>query len=1695
MGLLPFPSSTLQNRAPLHSSASNTLPAGPSASTKRKEYEDDSSEDESSEDETPLMEQRRKSLNAQASASPAGSAPPESAPNNLSQPAITRRPSTSAAGTSAGGRADASNVGGQARPPKKKMSTEETRKTIFMPGKASTKRASSTAASASSRPLPTLQPSTSSTTSHSRPTLSHRSASYDPSNHSSSHGNSNAHASTFSSHTLRLAVLSLQPTDVPLPLNASLFSLGFQLPAPASVKDKGKSTQAAGGKEAVVERSNDDATTLLQFLFARGGMGSWTKLVATKDATRLAVFSLEEVDPESKAVIRREEVVAALKSPGMEFWSEKELEKERKEAENCAVLTILRTVLVQEEARTMRGKALRAVIYGEDDEGSVEAAQEVFVSYRTVHPKWALKKLKIDFQGIGTLLFAEKCKELVDLFEGAIEQLDDEGNEIIGFGEWQGEWVQLLKACLTSIHKFILTDWAYIPDAINTLNQLMAIALRTSTDDEAEGIKLINSRLAELEAKDAEVEEHYQALGQPRPVPKVYSMTMPKKRRVESAVANDEGQAASKKSRTESGAGAPERRHEPQETAMDVEPSTSITERVVLSPQPISTAPLMSTPSPGAPLSPLPEISSRPPQPQPTAQTTMDPRTRPNNLGGSPTPTPAAVRSSPRPSPRHSPVVQTQPEQRDQSRQRVSASPLPFAFPARGTRSPSVAPAPAHPAPQARRGSRLPSRSVSQAAAPQPSGSPAPARKSLPPRTAEREAYLSNLKNGGTTPLVASVAALNLPSDTVNPNQNPTPRPTPECDPGKIQPYDKGEMDELVMERPLLDPTKAMVEEKPVLRWSDLVVGEDELERLRLPSREDDVDVPLTELPLRARVRFQRSEQGDAAYWPNTNLKINNSFIPVFATGKTILHSSEIDVSHCFRSGANNAQLSRRRGDRLPADLTITIELCTLFRLHQEDERTWYLYDELARRITKPVDIPLLDPSSRQRIVLPVRGPQCNHLQTFDFETHVTNNWSVEEGSGDLWACPIPECGEEATPAKVAICTWTLQTLTEQPEWENVEVAPTSDEGEGEAAMEIPAMAPKYSSVPSGSTADLSRPADDDQDSDALDRQERAVSSDNNARHGRDKDEDTTEHEETEAEEGMGMLSGVNKEEDVLEELEDELGTGTRIEGRKDYRAWYGQIRVRTILLSLLAILSLLTLLFFFHPPASLSHLSEQVSTSLTGYYSGHLYNSSVGLFSPTGVVADNPLPSDAKFGDVPFASLGRPQSTDIPTPAWAGGNGEIDPAGRPGKYWNGTHWYDKTVILMSLDGFRADYLEKGFSPFTFNVSRRGLKADYLKPVFPSLTFPNHYSILTGLYPASHGIVANDFYDPAIDQEFIYTNPTHSWQPQWWGGEPIWSTAVKNGFKTGVLMWPGPPKMADGAKPTYWVPFETQFFLRKLDKIAEWLDMPSQKRPQLMTVYAPEIDQIGHRHGTHSHDIERTLNEMDHFVSGVWDILEARNLTGIVDVIVISDHGMTDTHNERIVFLDDILGEEGFKGIARSEGLRFHDHINTTEMQEKLIAAANGSKGGFHVYTPETMPEKWHFAGHERIAPLYVVPHVGWAVSNHEEFDVKMKGTFKPKGNHGYDNDDPSMHAIFVAHGPFAERIKTVDKRKRAAQEESAVTTTETSTSSTTPEHITTIPGFANLEIYNLVAELLGIPEGMRAPNNGTRGFWQQYLD
>ncbi|CAG8941104.1 unnamed protein product [Penicillium salamii] len=399
----------------------------------------------------------------------------------------------------------------------------------------------------------------------------------------------------------------------------------------------------------------------------------------------------------------------------------------------------------------------------------------------------------------------------------------------------------------------------------------------------------------------------------------------------------------------------------------------------------------------------------------------------------------------------------------------------------------------------------------------------------------------------------------------------------------------------------------------------------------------------------------------------------------------------------------------------------------------------------------------------------------------------------------------------------------------------------------------------------------------------------------------------------------------------------------------------------------------------------------------------------------------------------------------------------------------NGTALFAPTTIVISLDGFRADFLNRGLTPALNSLVANGVSPQYMNPSFPSVTFPNHFTLMTGLYPESHGIVGNTFWDPEMEEDFYYTHPDVSMQPKWWMAEPLWVTAEKQRVRTAIHMWPGSEAHIGDKEPSYVDKFNsTEALSRKVNRIFEFLDLPgleneseiAPERPQFIAAYVPDVDRDGHKFGPNSTQIQTTISHADGMIAGVMAGLDQRNLTHVVNIVVVSDHGMASTSTERLIQLDDLIDYNLIDRIDGwpSSGLRPKRPEDLETLQKQLEKVAPEWEHAFEFYTRDTMPERYHFSNNERIAPLWVIPKTGWAIVDRSEFNVKEAlktgDVYHPLGIHGYDHENPLMRAIFVARGPaFPHKANS------------------------------RVEPFQNIEVYNILCDSLGVDP---LPSNGT---------
>lgn len=320
-----------------------------------------------------------------------------------------------------------------------------------------------------------------------------------------------------------------------------------------------------------------------------------------------------------------------------------------------------------------------------------------------------------------------------------------------------------------------------------------------------------------------------------------------------------------------------------------------------------------------------------------------------------------------------------------------------------------------------------------------------------------------------------------------------------------------------------------------------------------------------------------------------------------------------------------------------------------------------------------------------------------------------------------------------------------------------------------------------------------------------------------------------------------------------------------------------------------------------------------------------------------------------------------------------------------------------------------------------------------MKPSFPSATFPNHITLVTGLYPESHGIVENRFWDPSLQQHFVHRQSSISNLEKWWDVEPIWTRAELQGIPSAVLMWPGAGVRIKGMLPTFLKRFKEETISDKKDNILELLDLPITQRPQLIMSYVHHLDAMAHKYGPNSDQVNDTLQQIDAMFGEFLAALDQRRLTEAVNLIVLSDHGMT--QRKGLIQLEDLVARHRLLSVDGSSvlaGLWPEKSEDATTLYHDILSEVQRDHADkLDVYlTRETMPPRFHFTKSNRIAPIWIVPKPGWAVLTKEEFDITkanfMGVEYHTRGFHGYDNEEESMRTIFMARGPTFSRVRAV---------------------------------------------------------------------
>lgn len=360
------------------------------------------------------------------------------------------------------------------------------------------------------------------------------------------------------------------------------------------------------------------------------------------------------------------------------------------------------------------------------------------------------------------------------------------------------------------------------------------------------------------------------------------------------------------------------------------------------------------------------------------------------------------------------------------------------------------------------------------------------------------------------------------------------------------------------------------------------------------------------------------------------------------------------------------------------------------------------------------------------------------------------------------------------------------------------------------------------------------------------------------------------------------------------------------------------------------------------------------------------------------------------------------------------------------------------TVLLVSFDGLRPDYLGRGDTPHLDALAQAGVRA-WMRPSYPSLTFPNHYTLVTGLRPDRHGLIHNSMYDETLGQ-FRLSDREAVGNGAWYAeGEPLWVTAENAGLKTATLSWPGSEAAVRGVRPTRWFPYdESRSIANRVDTVLGWLDEPDATRPAFATLYFEHTDSAGHGNGPDSPQLRAALREVDAGLGRLVDGLRARGLFDRVDLVLVADHGMAEVEPGHAVAVEDMVSVEEARVVSYGQVVGVVPNAGfEAQVERKLL----GAHDHYDCWRKGEMPARWHFGTHPRIPPIVCQMHLGWDAIPRAGLARREGMT---RGSHGYDPAAPEMRAMFIAHGPSFRSGVTLD-------------------------------GFDNVDLYPMLARLLGV--------------------
>jgi predicted AlkP superfamily pyrophosphatase or phosphodiesterase len=346
-------------------------------------------------------------------------------------------------------------------------------------------------------------------------------------------------------------------------------------------------------------------------------------------------------------------------------------------------------------------------------------------------------------------------------------------------------------------------------------------------------------------------------------------------------------------------------------------------------------------------------------------------------------------------------------------------------------------------------------------------------------------------------------------------------------------------------------------------------------------------------------------------------------------------------------------------------------------------------------------------------------------------------------------------------------------------------------------------------------------------------------------------------------------------------------------------------------------------------------------------------------------------------------------------------------------------------LVLVSFDGWRNDYTDLADAPNLRALAARGVRAEALIGVFPTKTFTNHYTIVTGLYPANHGIISNNIWDDEIGERFTMSAGT-SRDSRWWGGEPLWVTAIEQGHRASSMFWPGSEVAIKGVRPTEWRPFDDNFpNAERVKQVLAWLALPEPERPSFVTLYFSDVDTAGHDYGPAAPETLAAAARVDAHLGDLVRGIDSLGLTSRTTIMVVSDHGMSPLAPERRILVDDYLDMTTVTVVDWSPVMQLNPRDGTSA--DDVYRALHGRHHALAVYRGDNLPRRLRLVDNPRIQPVVALAADGWAITTRARFEQAQREGGLSKGDHGYDPWLPSMFGLFVAAGPDLRRGVSVE--------------------------------------------------------------------